>query len=704
MATESITQFPVLSAGQVANNDVLPIVDVTDLSSPTGTTKKVTVDGLLYPSVPREGRTVATLQDYLSNNAVVFNVKDFGAVLDGVTDDRAAWLNAADAAAALASSGAGASAPVLYIPPSLGCACAGPVTVAANVAITMDAPLIKTYTDDDTFLTIGSPSTPSIFRSYLLDVRRATQSTWASETDIGVVAYNFIDCWLDLRSAQNFTIGFQGRGDTTGWVYNHTVLGYLANNLYGIDLVSNGVGGFVNQNDFYSGRAHIDSPMNSAHPATERFAVRIRSEDGTYTGNNNNTFYSPSWELGSTTGIGLLVQDGGQNRVVYGRAEVLKYALRVENASSNNSFLCGYNDSSAGFLDDQSTVGGNYVIPALGGAQQRFQREVFRLDNILDNYAPENASNINIANCSFLTGSGPIKSINGITVGTNYLGIPSASPLGIVVDTTVNNEFVLYMNGTNSSFRAIIQCYDAAGAILTNSAPDYPNVKGDIASQPYLYSASFGGIYATQSDGLGPFYMKFNSSVATAWIGLGGGSGGAAQLTGFSIYTTPTGVAPRVVSGHTGLAEPTVTQSPQLSGVGTWSVGKFFPVTNPSVQGILGYSCGVAGSPGTWYIERGLLAGAGTNRGDNDVTLTSGEFQVQRFATTLTANRTVTLPSANLSNGLAFRIVRTGLGAFTLTVQTATPTTLKVMPSGTAAFVDVICDGTNWFLTAYGAL
>lgn len=85
------------------------------------------------------------------------------------------------------------------------------------------------------------------------------------------------------------------------------------------------------------------------------------------------------------------------------------------------------------------------------------------------------------------------------------------------------------------------------------------------------------------------------------------------------------------------------------------------------------------------------------DRGDNNVTIGITEAENQRFATVLTANRTVTLPTGWL--GLHYRIIRTGLGAFTLDVGG-----LKTIPAGTAAFVDVTHDGTAFRLTGYGTL
>lgn len=88
------------------------------------------------------------------------------------------------------------------------------------------------------------------------------------------------------------------------------------------------------------------------------------------------------------------------------------------------------------------------------------------------------------------------------------------------------------------------------------------------------------------------------------------------------------------------------------------------------------------------------------DRGDANVTLVVGtDDPIQRFATTLSANRTVTLSTRGVVEGAWFRVVRTGLGAFTLDVGG-----LKTIPSATAAFVDVVWSGTAWVLAGYGTL
>lgn len=92
--------------------------------------------------------------------------------------------------------------------------------------------------------------------------------------------------------------------------------------------------------------------------------------------------------------------------------------------------------------------------------------------------------------------------------------------------------------------------------------------------------------------------------------------------------------------------------------------------------------------------------GPSGDRGDANITIVVAvDEEEQRFATNLTANRTVTLSATNIHKGAKFRVTRTGLGAFTLDVGG-----LKTIPAGTAAFVDVEHDGTAWRYMAFGNL
>lgn len=90
------------------------------------------------------------------------------------------------------------------------------------------------------------------------------------------------------------------------------------------------------------------------------------------------------------------------------------------------------------------------------------------------------------------------------------------------------------------------------------------------------------------------------------------------------------------------------------------------------------------------------------DNGDAAATLTvPSSDPVQRWDTTLTADRAVTLSTSGAYEGATFKIVRTGLGAFALNVGTGP---LKAMPNSTAAWCEVTYDGSAWFLSGYGTL
>jgi hypothetical protein len=132
---------------------------------------------------------------------------------------------------------------------------------------------------------------------------------------------------------------------------------------------------------------------------------------------------------------------------------------------------------------------------------------------------------------------------------------------------------------------------------------------------------------------------------------------------------------------------------------GTWGAGDLIANSSPGIGAAPGWICTAGGAPGTW-VPLPLLAAVSADRGDASQTLTAGvDAPVQRWATALTANRTVTCSATGAVSGSTFRVVRSGLGAFTLDVCG-----VKTVPNATAAFVDVAFDGAAWRLTGYGVL
>lgn len=104
MATSiPITGLPVLSPASIQGDDIIPIVDVHDLTDPTGTTKQIVVSAL-----------TSTLSGLMSR---VFNVRDaaYGAVGNGIHDD----TTNIQAAITAASTNPGLSGGCVYFPPGV---------------------------------------------------------------------------------------------------------------------------------------------------------------------------------------------------------------------------------------------------------------------------------------------------------------------------------------------------------------------------------------------------------------------------------------------------------------------------------------------------------------------------------------------------------------------------------------------------------
>lgn len=109
------------------------------------------------------------------------------------------------------------------------------------------------------------------------------------------------------------------------------------------------------------------------------------------------------------------------------------------------------------------------------------------------------------------------------------------------------------------------------------------------------------------------------------------------------------------------------------------------------------------GSDGTTRTRTHQLAANGgqeTIATDAGFTLVVGTNAIEVLHTgTLTANRNCALSTSGVFAGARFRVTRTGGGAFNLNVGTGP---LKALATNT--WCEVVHDGTNWYLAAYGAL
>lgn len=108
-----------------------------------------------------------------------------------------------------------------------------------------------------------------------------------------------------------------------------------------------------------------------------------------------------------------------------------------------------------------------------------------------------------------------------------------------------------------------------------------------------------------------------------------------------------------------------------------------------------------------WFSQvyknlRAVSPTVSADMGDASITIKAGEAALtQRFNTTLTAGRNITLSSVNAFTGAKFRVVRQAgaTGAFNLDVGPG----LKTLTAA-GQWCDVEYSGSAWILSAYGSL
>lgn len=103
-----------------------------------------------------------------------------------------------------------------------------------------------------------------------------------------------------------------------------------------------------------------------------------------------------------------------------------------------------------------------------------------------------------------------------------------------------------------------------------------------------------------------------------------------------------------------------------------------------------------------YRILSGTMPSVSDDNGDADVTLKAGSSALtQKFATALTADRTVTLSNVQAFRGARFRVVREAgaTGAFNIDVGPGVKTL-----TAAGQWAEVEYDGTAWIVTAAGSL
>lgn len=467
----------------------------------------------------------------------------FGGIVSG------SWHVAINAAATYAAAnGLG----VRLLPQSGGYPCNSPVTVPSGVdweQIGVGSTIYYTRTASApaialTLGTIGTVNDHRVFRGIRVEFASTLAWPGGPYPTINDVCVRFAEvhkCTVEIITLVGGTAGYELYGSVAnGTAYNTLYVGDILNCRYS-EVLKTYSAGFVNQNTFIGGRRGISSAADLLGDAYGTLITWDKSSS--YRGQNQNVWLNPCYELsapaGATDRVPVYLDGaGGYNRWINSRHEGNKGVFAKCDTSSvlGNVFEIGY-AGGASTVQDIAETNGSY------GNTYKPTKEANREG--LTWHSGEIASFVSgrIANTPYI--SGPFHLVQnsavvakaitngnletGLEAGIEYfLSRSSAVGVGVFLDTSKTKRFLLSQNSI-SGFpgRLVINCYDSAGAITTNS--------GSIYSTAGLNSSvNYGGCFLNGSDTFNSDMLIFGSNVRFARICFVGGTN-PLKLISFSI-------------------------------------------------------------------------------------------------------------------------------------------------------------------------
>lgn len=403
----------------------------------------------------------------------VFNVKDYGAKGDQITDDTDA-IRAAYAAAV-------AAAGILYFP-------AGTYLTTSTLE----------FPDPLTVMMEGTIYSP--ISDVIVKVGSDTEATWGYKQNwkiegmsginsgsIGLVLQNITSSAFYLDWIKKMETSVVCYGNAKGFQNNIVQLGEITENTIGLVLDSDN-GGWVNDNLFIGGRFTKFSSIPSST------GVVITSEDGYY--QNNNVFLKPNVE---SCDVGFDIQYGTYNHIYEARFESTTIGVQYGNSSTYNTVEAGYgNPVAVPMLNQQKGSRFNW---GFNKDEMKFQT----LGSFIDSSAC-NATHGSIADVvAIQTSSGNIQYLNAglkYTLDGDYINLAGTVYAGVVVDLKGDGNAVLYWdaimkNVAPNNTRGVFIMYAADGSVISTAPTFFP---GQSAS---AYTVSNTTFFRYSSNALG---------------------------------------------------------------------------------------------------------------------------------------------------------------------------------------------------------
>ena len=305
-----------------------------------------------------------TLKDRIDNQEYYINVKSFGAVGDGVTDDTETIQNAINFAkqgdAVLVPFGSFKTTSTILIDKAIKLIMQGKILADhAEIGILAKSSKGAFNPDVDGFN----------FLDLELKIERVKGKGYQEQsTAVGFKAYNVFNGYIDYRALLfNYTgvqlVGSKHGTGYPGFSYTKGTIGLLKNESINIHIIAENTG-WVTQNQFYSGSITTDST------ADDTVAIYIQNIGTSVI--NENTFFAPSIE-GRTKIAVKLVSEGTSpeirnNKIISPRFEMptMEYLFHYTRAKGNEISASAYADGamSTGKFYDNDTFGSQAQLNA----------------------------------------------------------------------------------------------------------------------------------------------------------------------------------------------------------------------------------------------------------------------------------------------------------------------------------------------------
>jgi hypothetical protein len=426
-------------------------------------------------SVPYPGGIPRSVEDKLGER---LTARDFGAVGDGAADDGPALQAAMNAAAASGKhleigEGSFRTAQPLTLP-------------GAAAGLTMRGAIVYAGPAGQAALTLGDGAAlrnaTKLYQG--LRVVRATISDWLDEADIGLILRNLDASFVEIRQVEGFTIGVRTLGEERGFEDTTLILGRLVNNKIGLDVRTASAAGWNTSVRYYGGHFAIGSTVNTD---IDRFGIRLSAAPGAYVAHNRHMFDGPTFELQAEgraiAGIPLLSEVS--SRSVWVRALRMEgcspYVARHTGAAQDHVYEVAW--ASQGYsvdIDYTSTAtrvgsvvrryhqaAGHREMVRDIGVVPSLRSAAFRWSNTETGFEQLACLSTNVSGTPTTLAQFAFPALDQYTLTATGLLLTGGRGIGFVVDARKCREFALAVDA--DSPRLVVQCFDAAQALLTDA-------------------------------------------------------------------------------------------------------------------------------------------------------------------------------------------------------------------------------------------